>query len=132
MRWSRYSSRYFISRNPTAVSEARATGYASAGGNSPRALPFLREACRCARLRRIHAANGKANVDHHIVAQSGLRDKAERYWRTIPPNCTRAARKAQFLNLEDFTGYGRHMATLSALVQQEQCTAICDLRHARP
>jgi len=42
---------------------------------------------------RIHAANGKANVDHHIVAQSGLRDKAERYLAHIPPNCTRAARK---------------------------------------
>ena len=69
-------------------------------------------------FRRIHPANGEAHMDHHIVAQSSSGTKFRDTWRTIPPNCTRAARNEPISWISRiFPGMARHTAVIRQPVQ---------------
>src|SRR5579872_4171183 len=105
MRWSRYSSRYFISRNPTRTPQQARRSKQKLQLRFQRSHLLQKLVCALG-FDRVHTADGEANVDHHVVAQTCLRYKVKGDLAHDAPELHAGrAHLAQFLNFENFSWY---------------------------
>src|SRR5208337_515117 len=120
MRWSLYSSRYFINGNPTETQQRRVrVSCRWVVENVSRVLRFRRrqfcrqrshffqKLIRALGFFRVDPADSKADVNHHVVSQTSLWHKVQGYLAhdSAELHASRPQR-AEFLNFENLTGYG--------------------------